>query len=328
MNTRSFFFSLAGTIFLAAAVCSTGLSNSTDDNEPNGSATSKNRLRISTDEEIEKKLQQPAAMDYDEVEFVEVMNELRDHNGINVVLDQSAQDDSLTEDELITIHVSNINLSTALHLMLNEKNATYLVSDGVLKIISLDVASDPEFFQTKIINCRDLLAKIAQADPRVGQPVSIQRFTHGGGFGSGGAPNSKGGGVFNLMPQAGGGGGGFGGGGGGGFGGGGGRPISISPEHLMLTQGMATEFANQDADKDGNQVTANKPTAQGPIVTLMTAERLLLELIRVTVDPDGWDDTSGDGTIVIMGGLMVISQSQKTIEDVEKLLAELNQKMG
>ncbi len=162
-----------------------------------------------SDERILNALDEQADLEYDEVAFVDVMDELRDDYGINVVLDVSARDDSLTEDELITFNVKGIRLKNALRLMLKEKNATFIVRDEVLTIISLDVASDPEFFVTNVYNVGDLVA------PRIpigGLGGGANGFGGGGGGGFGG-----GGGGGGL----GGGGGGFGGGGQGGGGGGG-----------------------------------------------------------------------------------------------------------
>ena len=101
------------------------------------SATQKNWERI---------LNEPFDAEYDETPFYEVMDELQDNYKNNVLLDQSAKDDSLTEDDPITFKVTGIRLKNALRLMLKEKNATFMVRDETLQIISLDVASDPEYF--------------------------------------------------------------------------------------------------------------------------------------------------------------------------------------
>ena len=110
------------------------------------------------DEKILRALNEPFDAEYDETPFIEVMDELRDNYKINVVLDQSAKDDSLTEDDPITFKVTGIRLKNALRLMLKEKNATFIVRDETLQIISLDVASDPEYFVTNVYNVGDLVA--------------------------------------------------------------------------------------------------------------------------------------------------------------------------
>lgn len=254
----------------------------------------KNRPKIRTTEEIAQNLKKPTAMSFDETAFIEVMDELRDHNEINIVLDQSAQDDSLTEDELITFHIRDTSLATALRLMLAQKNATYVIDDGVMRIISLDVASDPEFFRRRIFDCGELLEKIGRTDSRVGQPISaVYRGGFGGGgrggIGGGGRGGASGGGVFAIGPQS----------------------------------GLGS--ANNNTSNVQPAVQAQSPPMS--IVPKVTAQQLLKDLIRVSVDPDGWDDTNGDATMTFLGGLMIVTNSQTNLEDIEQLLDELNRAM-
>ena len=104
------------------------------------SPTSKSEKRM------EQILNMPFDGEYYEVPFIRVMEQLRDNYGINVILDQSARDDSLTEDDPITFQASGIRLNNALNLILKEKNATFIAGDNTLQIISLDVANDPDYF--------------------------------------------------------------------------------------------------------------------------------------------------------------------------------------
>ena len=147
------------------------------------------------EEQILNALDDEANLDYEEEEWSAVEEELEEKYGINIVLTGSAEDDSLSDDTPITVKLTGIRLKNALRIMLADHNATFVVQDEVLKIISLDDAEDAQWFVTNVYNVGDLVA------PRAPVPS---------GFGGGG------GGGF------GGGGGGFGGGGqgGGGFGGG------------------------------------------------------------------------------------------------------------
>ena len=104
-----------------------------------------------TDERILGILDTQWSPEYDEVAFIEIMDELQEEYDINVVLDDSARDDSLTEDTLITFKLAGIRLRNGLRLMLEQHNATFIVKDEVLKIISLDVANDPENFVTCLL---------------------------------------------------------------------------------------------------------------------------------------------------------------------------------
>jgi len=66
--------------------------------------------------------------------------------GLPVVLDQSARDDSLTEDDLIRFTTVNMPLYESLETVLAEHNATLAMLGSQLKIVSRDVAYSPEFF--------------------------------------------------------------------------------------------------------------------------------------------------------------------------------------
>ncbi len=194
-----------------------------------------------TEEAILRALEEPVDWDYDQSSFIEVMDDLKDEYGINVVLDQSARDDSLTEDELVTANFKGIRLKNALRLMLKEKNATFIVRDEVLNVISLDVASDPEFFVTNVYNVGDLVA------PRV--PIQGIGGFGGGGGGLGGGGGFGGGGL---------GGGGLGGGGlgGGGLGGGGGGGVFCMVDSLD---------EQQEADRQADARRIVTPAGETPL---------------------------------------------------------------
>lgn len=160
------------------------------------------RLAGSANEEkILEALEEPANLAFDETPWSEVEEELEKQYKINIVLDQSAKDDSLTEDDPITINLTGIRFKNALRLMLKEKNATFIVRNEVLLIISLDDADDTKYFVTNVYNVGDLVA------PR-NNPQAGQLGLGGGGGGGGGLGGGGGGGGL------GGGGGGQGGGGG------------------------------------------------------------------------------------------------------------------
>ena len=115
--------------------------------------------RLNPDEVIRKALSEPATLDYDEDVWSDVEAELEAKYRINIVLSQSARDDSLTADEPISVNLRGIRLGNALRLMLMEKHATYVVKDQVLRIISLDedIVNDPEYFTRRIIDVSKIL---------------------------------------------------------------------------------------------------------------------------------------------------------------------------
>ena len=57
------------------------------------------------------------------------------------------------------------------------------------------------------------------------------------------------------------------------------------------------------------------------------ASYLLRNLVIKTVSADSWAETNGDGTLSMIGGLMVVNQSQEALDKIEKLLGELEKRM-
>jgi hypothetical protein len=242
------------------------------------------------------------------------MQQLQADFGINVVLDQTARDDSLTEDEPITFKVSGISLENALKLMLKNHNATYVVRDDVLLIISLDVASDPEYFRRQVFDCRSLLRLISVAEQhRIGKPISIQAIDSGSKSDRDNTDGQKTeetkliGSDNRKMPAE--------------------RVFQIisGDNENELSKAIEKLSRTQRAEAIG-QTTAKfqQPAIAGQyLVRTLTAEEILETLVKTSVDPEGWDNTNGDGTIMIVGGCMVVSQTESTLTEIQSLLDEL-----
>ena len=56
-----------------------------------------------------------------------------------------------------------------------------------------------------------------------------------------------------------------------------------------------------------------------------TAEGMLIPLVKTMVDPDSWDDTRGDGSLMIISGQLVVSQSEATHHQISALLKQLQE---
>ena len=143
-------------------------------------------------ETLADRLNRTSKMAFDETDMISVAEYLERILRTDVLLDMSAYEDSLDMDTLVTFNSRHLKLGHAIRLMLHKHNATYMIDDGAMRIISIDVASDPEYFQRKIIDCRKLLEMIEvnesmypSAD-RSPKPISKNK--------------RQGGGVFNL-PQ-------------------------------------------------------------------------------------------------------------------------------
>ena len=277
-------------------------------------------------------LQTKVSFEYEEVPFLDVAEQLRDDFGINVVIDATAQDDSLTEDTIVNCKLKNVRLATALKLLLSSNNATYLVDDGILKIISMDVASDPVFFRTRIFDCRQLLQAIAATDNRIGKSKVIQILPlsaggggfsgggsggfGGGGFGGGaGGAGGAGGGLFRVGPQL----------GGGGFAGGASR-FGFGIESALMSTGQVNEVVGmQDVKGCSGSDSKTPQTAEtrNVMIQTATAEGMLIPLIKTMVDADSWSETNGDGALMIISGQMVVSQSEAVLDEIGALLEQL-----
>ncbi|QEG21318.1 VWA domain-containing protein [Mariniblastus fucicola] len=148
---------------------------------------------------------------YDNEPFGDVRAELAKEMKINIVIDQNLEG-ILDDDTDVFSNLSGITLGKGLRTMLKKVDATYVVKDEVLLIISIDDENEPDYLVTDVYNVGDLVA------PR-SSPTAFSGG--GGGFGGGG----QGGGGFGGGGQGGGGFGGGGGRGGGGFGGGAGGGV-------------------------------------------------------------------------------------------------------
>jgi len=110
----------------------------------------------------EKALEKVIDLDYQETVFSDVKAELEKISGLNIILDETAIDDSLTHEELVTVRLRGISLANALKLMLWSYNATYVIDAGVVRIISIDNMHDPKNLRLRLFDCKNLVAKLGE----------------------------------------------------------------------------------------------------------------------------------------------------------------------
>ncbi len=235
------------------------------------------------DQRINDILDSPVTLDYDETPFIDFMDEFRREFSINIVLDQSARDDALSEKDIVTFSIRDISMRSALRLMLDRFNATFLVRDEVLLIVSKEVAKNPEFFNRKIINCETILEKIRntknQGEDAISSVQRVSDFAEGRGVG---------GGVFDLL----------------------------SGDQIPGLVDGAGQVDQEEQAKTWFVVKRG-----------YSAEADLIDTIISSVTPDDWDSTNGDGSITMVGGCLVIQQTDDAIRQVESLLAQLSSVM-
>ncbi len=109
------------------------------------------------DARTEEALESACSIDYQETQFSDVMVELSESLKLNFILHDTAIDDALTEEELVTIRVHGVSFAKALELLLDPFNAVYTIDEGVVVIVSKANMNDPEHLRLKMFDCKDLL---------------------------------------------------------------------------------------------------------------------------------------------------------------------------
>ncbi len=245
------------------------------------------------EEKINEKLKDPVTLEFVETPLSDVIDFLRDYTQVNIVLDKLAlEEEGVTSDTPVTIHVEQIALKSALKLLLGGLNLTYLIKDDVLQITSQNQAGNELIH--KVYPVADLVIPISSG--------------FGGGLG-GGLGGGGGGGLGGGLGGGGGGGlggGGLGGGGGGGFGGGGG---GFGFRNFGLGAGGGGA-GGAGGGAGGGGAGGNGGNGD------LSAD--LKKLIEDTIAPDTWDVRGGEGSIRYYrpGKALVIRQTSEIHEQI------------
>jgi hypothetical protein len=195
------------------------------------------------EERIAAQLDTQTEIQFSDTPLTDVVVYLADYHGIPIIIDTDALSaEGIAPDIPITRSLTGVKLRSALKIILQPLQLSYIIEDEVMKITTVTV--EKERLQTRVYPVGDLVVIL--------QPGGGLGGGFGGGFGGGGF----GGGGFG---GAGFGGGGFGGGGfgGGGFGGGGGFfnvPVNLPPR---VPNAQAPVFDNQRVNE-----AKKKPNAQ------------------------------------------------------------------
>ena len=263
--------------------------------------------------QTEAALKQAVDLDFDEIPFVEVKEELATKTGLNFILTDSASDDALPDDEPITFEITGMPLGKALELMLAPCNATYVIDSGVVLFISLDEAEDEKWFRVKMFDCRELVKVL----PKTAPPVKL--FNFGGGF-----SGRSGGGGFD---------------GSGGGGGGGGGVFSIAPPSHQSQPQTGNNTKKQTAKKSPSEsqlldkklqqimkMLEQEATRRQP---LPSVEYTLETLVRSMVGSETWVEGDGHGSasLKVVNGILIVRNSETILKQVENLLVDLEGKL-
>lgn len=217
--------------------------------------------------ETEEKLSEVISVAFDDTPFTDVQEFLTRELDVDFILTQSAKDDSLTKDDKIDFVLNLTPAYSVLEFMLAEANATYVIRDGVVFVISLDDAEAVDFLRTKMYNCNNLINAMK---PCLQPPAVMQ----GGVFAIGG----------KLKPQLGG---------------------QLPDDQAPVPQ----REPNEDE-------------------IFHCKSNVVLDMIGSTIAPGSWDDTNGDCSRQIVGGVLIVTQTEANLRKVENLLKDLHATMG
>ncbi len=240
--------------------------------------------------EIERRLLMPIpGLNFKDTTLEQVINDLADMTGVNVVPDRAAlQEAGVGLDRPLTLSVHNVSLKSALNLLLRQVHLTYQIKDEALQITTEE-------------NAKGKLKRVTY--PVADLVVPVDNHT---------LPNcnnmnylmSKSSDVNTPMPGT--------------------APPYTGPYSLpggntvgTPSSGAALATAGPGAANGGTSATIRGPG--------QTIEDLLIKLITSTIEPQSWSDVGGPGTIQYfpLGLALVINQTQDLQEQVFDLLQAL-----
>jgi type II secretory pathway component GspD/PulD (secretin)/tetratricopeptide (TPR) repeat protein len=242
-----------------------------------------------TDKErqIESRMNSPQTLNFSDTPLRQVLDDLRDWTGINIVPDEPAlSEDGISLDRPVSMKLEGVSLKSALNLLLHQVHLTYVVKDEVLQITTESHARGK--LVTKSYNVADLVVPIMDSKPGSNDPLRAalaqspgeqQNSLRTGGAAPWLGQNALQGGT-NVSGTS---------------------SLSTSPGSMASNQGV---------------------TKEGPKQTI---EELLIKLITNTIAPQSWSSMGGPGTIEYypLGMALIINQTPDIQEQIAELLAAL-----
>jgi len=259
--------------------------------------------------EIEQRLRTPVSLNFTDAPLSQVISTLGQLAQVNIFLDEiGLADAGLTTDDPVTIDLSeDVQLKSALNLILAPRGLAYVIRDEVLRITSEDMRD--EHMQTIMYNVADLV-------------IPIPNFVPGGDIGMGGALRDAYGNVgFGVRPGL-----------------GSTQPMTVAASrtggtsNATLNPSLMAQFSGGGGGRGagggatiggGQSVGFGGPGGMGGGSQADFDE--LIELITSTVAPTSWDEVGGPGSIKeFQTNLsLVISQTQEVHEQIVDLLEQL-----
>lgn len=165
------------------------------------------------EKEFQEKLNETVTAEFVDAALSDVITFYQDSTGINfVIFANDLGQDGLTTDEPVNISVENISLKTALDLVLEPIDLTYVLDRDVVKITTRGRAED--MLKTRVYPVGDLcqtpidylMLESVIKNTSVGRWRTLKSEVTpsqqaGGGFGGGGGMGGGGGGFFQVSDQ-------------------------------------------------------------------------------------------------------------------------------
>jgi type II secretory pathway component GspD/PulD (secretin)/tetratricopeptide (TPR) repeat protein len=234
---------------------------------------------------ILRRLSTPTSLSFEGASLKTVINELRDVNGINIVIDDPAlQEAGISLDSSISIKLDQVSLKSALNLILHKVHLTYVVKDEALQITTEEHAKGK--LQTVTYQVADLVVPVENfGDVRTPPPPLY-------------APSSP-------NPAA-------------------TPPTPVTPGPYSLGGGSSVGSSSYTPGGTPSTSTGPTTQVQRRSAN-NTLEDQLIKLITSTIQPKTWSDMGGPGTIDYhpLTMALVINQAADIQEQIAELLTAL-----
>jgi type II secretory pathway component GspD/PulD (secretin) len=244
--------------------------------------------------EIERKLNTPVSLNFVDQPLRQVINDIRDWNGINIYIDEPALlQEGVSLDRPISIKLDQVSLKSALNMVLHNVHLTHVIQDEVLRITTEAQARGK--LMPVVYQVADLIIPVENfGDVRVNAPtppfaVDTTHQVMG--------PPTPVTGNFSLPS---------------------GTPTGTPTGGSMSQGGPNSPFASSSGGQAGWSESGRQSARN-------TLEESLIQLITHTVAPQSWSDMGGPGTIDYnpMTMALVINQTPDIQDQVADLLAAL-----
>jgi type II secretory pathway component GspD/PulD (secretin) len=242
------------------------------------------------EQNIERRLKAPINLNFKDTPLGQVIDDLHDLSGVNVVPDKAALEEAgISMDRPLSLKLEGVSMKSALNVLLQQLHLTYVVKDEVLQITTEEHAKGK--LKQVTYPVADLVVPVDNhtmpISANLEQLLDKKIQNEGAVVPLGSAPYT---GPYSLPP---------------------GQPVGS----MASTGG----FTPAGSTPPSSPVTA---TVRGPGQTI---EDVLINLITNTVAPQSWSDVGGPGTIKYfpLGLALVINQTQDIQEQIADLLAAL-----